>query len=229
MEKVLIVEDDRSVCDLLELHLKDAGITVEKAFDGVRGLSLAQRGDYQLIILDLKLPAMDGLEVCKRLRLQRPFQLIAILTSRSDDVDKILGFEMGADDYITKPFNIREVVARVKALLRRAQRSDQSTASLIPIAVGKLHIDPGSRLVTLDSKPLELTATEFDLLYFFAAHRGRAFTRQQLLDCVWGYQFGGYEHTVNSHINRLRNKIEEDPSKPKLIETVWGVGYRMPA
>jgi DNA-binding response OmpR family regulator len=171
---------------------------------------------------------MDGIEVCRRIRERGAYVPIVMLTSRSSETDRVVGLEVGADDYVTKPFSIRELLARVKAILRRVDQTGQERSQEMqrPIAAGALMIDPGRRTVTLQETPVDLTAKEFDLLLYFASHPGRVFTRAQLLDAVWGYGHDGYEHTVNSHINRLRAKIEQDPAAPRYVLTVWGVGYK---
>lgn len=226
---VLIVEDDVNILDLVELHLKDLNCDVDRAQDGERGLRKALDHPYDLIILDIMLPAMDGLDVCKTIRQKEIHTPILMLTSKSEEFDKVLGLELGADDYLTKPFSIRELVARIKALFRRV---DMATSDLdadeteTELNYGNLVIHIEKRKVLLDGNPVELTAKEFDLLALFAQKPGRTFTRSDLLDTIWGYQFAGYEHTVNSHINRLRAKIEADPNHPIYIQTVWGVGYR---
>jgi len=226
---VLIIEDDQDIIDLIEIHLKDLGYELHKAFDGESGLEKALSGQYDLIILDLMLPRMEGFEVCKSIREKNKALPILMLTSKSEELDKILGLELGADDYITKPFSIRELIARVKSNLRSVQaikeeisRADDKNE----LDFGQLSIDLEKRKVLLDGKKVELTAKEFDLLSYFALHPGRNFTRENLLNSVWGYQFSGYDHTVNSHINRLRSKIEKNPAEPQYIKTVWGVGYR---
>ncbi|HKJ69295.1 MAG TPA: response regulator transcription factor [bacterium] len=232
MEKektVLIIEDDPKIADLVEIHLDDLGYDLEWVEDGEHGLELALEHGYALIILDLMLPKMDGLEVCKRIREQDKQIPILMLTAKSEELDKVLGLELGADDYITKPFSIRELIARIKAILRRVEvtngrRSDTDEHN--ELEYGTLRIEFEKRKVTLNETPVDLTVKEFDLLGLFARNPGRTYNRQDLLDLVWGYQFIGYEHTVNSHINRLRNKIEEDSSNPQYIRTVWGVGYR---
>ncbi|UCF29809.1 MAG: response regulator transcription factor [bacterium] len=228
MKKILVVEDERELAKLLEDHLKDAGYLVTVVHDGETGLREGIAGDYQLIILDLMLPGGDGLEICRALRADPPYTPVLMLTSLSTELDRVLGLEMGADDYMTKPFSIRELVARVKAILRRVdsiERSVQAPSDSV-IRIGGLSIDADRRKVVLGGKEVRLTAKEFDLLWFFASNPGRVFTRQQLLDRVWGYSFTGYSYTVNSHINQLRAKLEEDRSHPRYIETVWGVGYR---
>jgi len=225
---VLVIEDDRDIARLLELHLRDEGYAVTVVHDGKTGLQKALAKPYDIIVLDLILPGMDGLEVCRHIRTGPDYTPVLMLTARSTDVDRILGLEMGADDYLTKPFNIRELLARVKALLRRVEalrRKDPLTPKKM-IRTGDLTIDPEKRKVTVEGKPVHLTAREFELLLEFARHPGRAYTRGQLLDKVWGYSYQGYEHTVNSHINRLREKIETSPAKPRYILTIWGVGYQ---
>jgi DNA-binding response OmpR family regulator len=225
---VLVIEDDRDIARLLELHLKDEGYSVTVVPDGEAGLRKALSKSYDIVILDLILPGMDGLEVCRRIRSGPDYMPVLMLTAKSTDVDRILGLEMGADDYLTKPFNVRELLARVRALFRRVEaiRKKDSSAPQKVIRAGDLAIDPEKRKVTVQGKPVHLTAREFELLLEFARHPGRVYTRAQLLDKVWGYSYQGYEHTVNSHINRLREKIEEDPARPRHILTVWGVGYQ---
>lgn len=223
--RVLVVEDDPNIRDLLSLHLGQSGFKVTEVSDGIRGLELALTNTYDLIILDLALPGRDGVEICRSLRAKEISAAIMMLTSRGDEVDKILGFELGADDYVTKPFSVREVVVRAKALIRRTH-SDLPATKGKKLTVGEVEIDPSSREVSVRGTLVELTSTEFDLLFFFIKNVGRAFSREQLLTAVWGYTSGAYEHTVNTHINRLRSKIERDPGEPLLIQTVWGVGYK---
>ncbi len=225
--KILIVEDDRIIARLLETTLQDNGYEVTLSFEGKTGLEEALSEKYDLIILDLKLPEEDGLEICRRVRSSPEYTPILILTSMSSEVDRVLGLEIGADDYLTKPFSVRELVARVKALFRRME----VLKSPLPderevLEVDNLSVDVKKRTVMLEGKPIELTAKEFDLLLQFIRHPGRVYTRLELLDLVWGYAYKGYEHTVNSHINRLRSKIEKDPNHPRYIITVWGVGYK---
>ena len=226
--RVLVIEDDRDIARLLELHLGDEKYEVTVVPDGKTGLQQALAKPYDIIILDLILPGMDGLEVCRHIRTGPNYTPVLMLTARSTDVDRILGLEMGADDYLTKPFNVRELLARVKALLRRVEalRGKDPAAPKKMIRAGDLIIDPEKRKVTVQGKSVHLTAREFELLLEFARHPGRAYTRGQLLDKVWGYSYQGYEHTVNSHINRLREKIEMNPAKPRYILTIWGVGYQ---
>lgn len=225
---ILTIEDDPHIAELLEIHLKDLGYSMRWAKDGVAGLEAFSEDEYALVILDLMLPELDGLEVCKRIRAENNYTPVLMLTSKSEELDKVLGLELGADDYITKPFGIRELLARIKAIFRRIetdQKKIKEAESPPALSFGRLAIYPEKRKVILDGTTVELTAKEFDLLTLFASHPGRAYSRQQLLDIVWGYNFDGYEHTVNSHINRLRSKIEEDPSNARFIKTVWGVGY----
>ena len=199
------------------------------AHDGAEGLGLAQRQPYDLVILDLMLPGLDGLEICRRLRgAKDSYAPVLMLTAKSSETDRVLGLEMGADDYLTKPFSLRELVARVKAIFRRTEAiaQAQGTAAAPVIVHNKLLINCEKHEVTVDNRPVELTSKEFDLLVYFARHPGRVYRREQLLDQVWGYGYDGYEHTVNSHINRLRAKIEQDPARPRYIQTVWGVGYK---
>ena len=225
--KVLVVEDNPDIANLVSLHLKDLDCEVRIAADGVKGLDEARAGHYDLIVLDLMLPGLEGLELCRRLRGEADYTPILMLTAKSSEVDRVVGLEMGADDYLTKPFSIRELLARVKAIFRRAEvfgkaKIEEPTR----LTAGDMAIDVDKRDVTIAERPIDLTAKEFDLLVQFAAHPGRVYNRQQLLDLVWGYGHIGYEHTVNSHINRLRGKIEKDPANPKYLLTVWGVGYK---
>ena len=226
--KILVVEDNKDLARLLELHLRDLSYEVDLAFDGDAGWSQITSQTYDLIILDIMLPGIDGLEICRRLRSRSSYTPILMLTSKSTELDRVLGLEIGADDYVTKPFSIRELMARVKAIFRRVDElqsdSRQDRQSLIRTA--GLVIDAQRRSVSLNDRAVRSTAKEFDLLLHFARHDGKVFTRAQLLDEVWGYGHEGYEHTVNSHINRLRSKIEENPAQPRYILTVWGVGYK---
>jgi DNA-binding response OmpR family regulator len=226
--RILVVEDNKDLAHLLEIHLTDLFYEVDLAFDGVAGLARAEAHTYDLIILDIMLPGMDGLELCRRLRSKPSYTPILMLTSKSSELDRVLGLELGADDYVTKPFSIRELLARVKAILRRVEGLQAENAEPIKTRINfkQLYIDPAKRVVRLKDKSIEVTAREFDLLLHFAQNPGRVYTRSQLLDQVWGYGHDGYEHTVNSHINRLRAKIEDDPAKPRYILTVWGVGYK---
>lgn len=225
-QNVLVVEDDREIAGLLKLHLEDTGCHVELAHDGATGLRRALEKAYSLVILDLMLPELEGLELCRRLRARPDYTPILMLTAKSSEVDRVVGLELGADDYLTKPFSIRELLARVKALFRRMEALSTPQQNGGRIEIADLAIDLDGRRVSVDGKPADLTAKEFDLLVHFARHPGRVYTRAQLLDQVWGYAHESYQHTVNSHINRLRGKIEQDPSRPRYVLTVWGVGYR---
>ena len=225
--RILLVEDDQPIADLLTLHLRDEYWDVTHCARGDDGLRQLEAGGWNLLILDLMLPGVDGLEICRRARALPHYVPIIIVSARSSEMQRILGLEIGADDYLPKPFSVLELVARAKALLRRvqalAQNARQEAGS---VAVGGLAIDPVSRQARLLDRPLELTPREFDLLYYFARHPGKVFSRLDLLNAVWGYQHEGYEHTVNTHINRLRAKIEDNPAQPSRILTVWGRGYR---
>lgn len=222
--RILVVDDDHHVGELLSMHLEEIGFKVTRASDGIRGLELGLLDTFDLVILDVMLPGRNGVDICRELRTKKIRAPIMMLTSKGEEVDKVLGLEMGADDYVTKPFGIREICARVKALLRRSSPSTE--AHDVKIEIRGLMIDPTSHEVSLNGKTLELTSTEFDLLHYMAKSAGRAFSREQLLTGVWGYTSSAYEHTVNTHINRLRSKIEPDPANPTFIQTVWGVGYK---
>lgn len=230
MKKVLVVEDNPDISKLVAMHLQDMGTSVDTVFNGNDGYKCANNDQYDLVILDLMLPGLDGIEICKRLRNKNNYTPILMLTAKSTELDRVLGLEIGADDYLTKPFSVRELLARVKAIFRRVDALNQDPVSSSEcqqaLNFGELRIDSDKRKVQLREHTIELTAKEFDLLWHFAQHPGQVFNRNQLLDNVWGYGHDGYEHTVNSHINRLRAKIEDDPSKPRFIQTVWGVGYR---
>ena len=227
MEHILIVEDDVHISELLNLHLKSVGFQVTTVFDGDLALELAMNNDYSMLLLDLMLPGKSGLEICTAVRKKKQNLPILMLTARSEERDKIIGFETGADDYIVKPFSIKEIIARVNAILRRTKAMKAAlTESNKKLVYDNLSIDFESRVTTLDGNRIELSPKEFDLLYHMAKHPGRSYSRQQLLDAIWGYQFDGFEHTVNSHINRLRAKIEKNVTQPNFILTTWGVGYR---
>jgi DNA-binding response OmpR family regulator len=229
LKKILIIEDDTDIAELVEINVRDIGFELDKATEGQQGLEMALDQGYELIILDLMLPGLNGMEVCEKIREEDVHTPILMLTAKSEELDKVLGLEKGADDYLTKPFSIRELLARIKANIRRVNvdaehRDEQAEQEIMDF--GELHIEPTKRKVTLNDNKLELTPKEFDLLILFASHPGTTFSREKLLEEVWGYQFDGYDHTVNSHINRLRKKIETDPSDPAFLKTVWGVGYR---
>lgn len=226
-KKVILVEDNKDISDLVKLHLSDIGISVEVFYDGVSAWNDIQQKDYDLIILDIMLPGMDGLEICKKIRSNNKiYTPVLMLTSRASEMDRVLGLELGADDYLTKPFSLMEMVARVKALIRRHDAMSPVACKVEELMFSGLSINTQTREVLKEHRSLELTAKEFDLLVYFARHPGQVFDRTQLLDKVWGYGHEGYEHTVNSHINRLRSKLETDPRAPEFIKTVWGVGYQ---
>jgi DNA-binding response OmpR family regulator len=228
---ILIIEDDPDIARLVQTHLHDINCQADIAVTGEQGLAVFADGQYALVVLDLMLPGIDGLAVCRSLREQGQYVPILMLTAKTTELDRVVGLETGADDYLSKPFGILELQARVKALLRRSRAfSEQVQAEQPPagrLSLGALHIDIDQREVRVDDREVGLTAREFDLLLHFAQHPGRVFSRVQLLDQVWGYNHEGYEHTVNSHINRLRAKIEQNPAQPEYILTVWGVGYKM--
>ena len=226
MKKVLVIEDDKSIVDLLEIHLKDLNCEVTTILDGTEGLRFATTESFDMIVLDIMLPGVNGLEICKEVRKLDIYTPILMLTSKSEEVDKVLGLEIGADDYLTKPFSIREFIARVKAILRRIESIQKEIGNDSDIKVKELTIEVSKRKISLEGNRIELTPKEFDLLHLLASHPGKTYTREQLLNILWGYQYNGYEHTVNSHINRLRSKIEPNISDPKYILTTWGVGYR---
>lgn len=228
MRQVLIIEDDKDIAELISIHLNDLACQTKHCVNGETGFAMAQEETFDLIILDIMLPGMDGLEVCRRLRAQEVITPILMLTAKSEEIDKVLGLETGADDYLTKPFSIREFVARVKAILRRQvileKAATQPAGNILRIE--NLVIEQDKRKITLNGNRIDLTPKEYDLLVLLATHPGRSYNREDLLNLIWGYEFTGYEHTVNSHINRLRSKIESDFSKPHYILTTWGVGYR---
>ena len=227
MKKILLVEDDPDINQLLLLHLQDAGYRVDVFNNGKKGYEKAHSGEFDLLILDVMLPEMDGISICQKLRALEIFTPILMLTAKSEEIDKIMGLESGADDYMTKPFKIREFLARVKAILRRQelmQHTIQKDKNILKHSA--LEIDLEKRKVLLKDQRLELTPKEFDLLFLLAKNPGRSYSRSELLELIWGYDFSGYEHTVNAHINRLRAKVETDPNNPVFILTTWGVGYR---
>ena len=247
---VLIVEDDPDIANLIKLQLLDLDCAADISHDGLEGLSLFKLHKYALVILDIMLPGMDGLDICKAIRAAGSAVPIMMLTAKSTELDRVLGLELGADDYLTKPFSVLELTARVKALFRRAEFQKNELLQVVPghveaaqahainnlansnsdkqtlIRKGEIDVNLLSRTVKIREENITLTAKEIDLLTFFARHPGQVFTRTQLLDKVWGYGHDGYEHTVNSHINRLRAKVESNPAKPVYILTAWGVGYK---
>jgi len=226
VKKILLIEDDERILELLDIHLKDSFCEGTKANRGKEGLEYALSKKFDLIILDIMLPDMNGVEICRRIRSEKNMTPILMLTARSEEVDKIIGLETGADDYLTKPFSIRELMARIKAILRRSEINGTHSLPATVVYCGPLSVDPVKRKGTLNETKIELTPKEFDLLYLFISNPGLNYSREALLNPIWGYEFNGYEHTVNSHINRLRAKIESHLSHPKFILTSWGVGYR---
>ena len=228
MNKVLVIEDDPDIVDLLEIHLKDLSCELIKSSSGEDGLVQVKSNPLDLVILDVMLPGIDGMEVCRRIRSEQIKVPVLMLTAKSEEIDKVLGLEIGADDYLTKPFSIREFIARVKAIFRRTQMIQESLSSEGEdiIEFEDLKIDVEMRKVILKGAKVELSPKEFELLVLLASNPGKSYNRSRLLNLVWGYDFEGYEHTVNSHINRLRAKIEPDMANPKYILTTWGVGYK---
>jgi two-component system alkaline phosphatase synthesis response regulator PhoP len=224
---ILIVEDNKDLQNLLKINLSDQGYDIYTAQDGIAALDMYHNHHPDLIILDIMLPKMDGLDVCKSIRKENRSVPILMLTAKTEEVDKVLGLEIGADDYMTKPFSIRELLARVKAVFRRLNVNNNGNENEIKILeFDDLILDTSKRKVTLSGDTIELTSKEYDLLLLFFSNPGKAYSREELLNKVWGYSYEGYSHTVNSHINRLRSKIEDDASDPHYIRTVWGVGYR---
>ncbi len=224
---ILIVEDDLDIAELIRVNLEDMSLKTVHQANGKLALETALKDDFALIILDLMLPELSGLDICRIVREKKPLQSILMLTSKSSEADRVVGLELGADDYMIKPFSIRELQARVGSQLRRFHLLNDSSDTTSRIVLGQLEVDETRRKVVWHNKSLDLTSTEFDLLWHFIRHPAQVFSRSQLLDSVWGYQHSGYEHTVNSHINRLRNKLETDSANPQIVETVWGVGYKL--
>lgn len=226
---VLIIEDSPGIGELVRMHVAELGMTPILCERGDTGLARFREGGIDLVVLDLMLPGLDGLSICRAIRSGPGYVPVLMLTAKSTELDRVLGLEMGADDYLTKPFSVAELSARIKAIFRRVDAMASASVtepSEQALFTNGLRIDPLRRRVFIKDQPVELTAREFDLLWHFANHPGQVFSRAQLLDTVWGYSHEGYEHTVNTHINRLRGKIEADPAHPEFIQTVWGVGYR---
>ena len=224
---ILLIEDNLDIANLIMVNLRGKHMQVNHASDGDIGLEKALNGDYQLVILDLMLPNIDGMDICRIMRSKNIYTPVLMVTAKASEIDRVLGLEVGADDYLTKPFSVPELVARVNAILRRAEQYRSTPESVgESFNFGEMSVNPDTRQVTLKGNNIELTAKEFDLLWHFASNPGRVYTRSQLLSRVWGYGHDGYEHTVNSHINRLRSKIEICPANPEYIMTVWGVGYK---
>ncbi|MDO6575962.1 response regulator transcription factor [Alteromonas stellipolaris] len=229
-DKILIVEDDQDIANLMRVNLLELGVEIEHQTDGKVALECALSDEYAIVILDVMLPSMSGLDICRKVRDALPMQSIIMLTSKTSETDRVLGLELGADDYMTKPFSVRELQARVRSQLRKYHVVQQTQATQpqadTPLTLGRLTIDQRNHQVFLSEEELVLTATEFELLHHLASHPGQVFSRSQLLESVWGYHHSGYEHTVNSHINRLRSKLENDATAPQIVQTVWGVGYK---
>lgn len=226
--RILVVDDEPIVTEVVQRYLLREGYEVAMARDGIDALRQARETAPDLIVLDLMLPALDGLEVCRQLRGESAVPIV-MLTAKGDESDKILGLGLGADDYLTKPFSPGELVARIKAVLRRAGPGRAAYASADTLHIADLRINPRTRTVEAAGQQVELTAREFDLLYFLADHAGQVFTREQLMDHVWDYQYAGDASTVTVHVRRLREKIERDPERPRYVKTVWGVGYKFEA
>ena len=224
-ETVLVVEDDATLASAIRYNLERDGFGCLLAADGARAVELAQRDRPAVILLDLMLPGIDGLEVCRRIRTQSNVPII-MLTARTEEMDRVVGLEVGADDYVTKPFSMRELLARVRAALRRAQMPADDDAATTPVSFGRICLDPARREATRDGKLLPLKPKEYDLLWFFVRNPGRVFSRDQLLEQVWGYDFGGGSRTVDVHIRWLREKIEDEPAEPRYLRTSRGAGYR---
>lgn len=245
-DNILIIEDEIDIANLIKVHLSELDFNCDICTQGEQALQQALTKNYQLILLDVMLPGISGLDICRQVRQEKPLQSIIMLTSKTSEIDRVLGLELGADDYMTKPFSIRELQARVRSQLRRVHaimaKNSAEINSLVSedkvpqepphieqtaTSIGELQVDHRYHQVTYKNNVINLTATEFELIDFFCQHPDQVFSRAQLLDGVWGYHHNGYEHTVNSHINRLRNKLEEDCTEPQIIQTVWGVGYKL--
>ncbi|MDQ6755494.1 MAG: response regulator transcription factor [Bacteroidota bacterium] len=227
MKKILLVEDDPEITELLNLHFNDNLYNLTTADNGRLAIEKIAREDFDLIILDINIPGINGLEICKRIRKENEITPLMMLTCRAEESDKVLALELGADDYVTKPFGILELMARVKALLRRSDNHTTATEEISKEIIFKdLHIDKDKRKASLKNERLDLTPKEFDILLLLASNPGKSFTREELLQKIWGLAFAGYEHTITAHINRLRIKIEKNLNHPEYILTSWGTGYR---
>lgn len=224
---IAIIEDDANIRNLIKIVLSDLNVPIEEYDNGWKGLDGVTQKKYSLLVLDLMLPGVNGMEICRKIRQSNNTMPILMLTSKSEEDDKIAGLETGADDYLTKPFSNRELLARVKALLRRSViKSDIDKKENNIISIGNLTLDTAGRILTKNNKEMPLSSKEFDLVQLFMSNPGRNYSRIEVLEKVWGEQFEGLEHTVNSNINRLRSKIEDDPTNPKYLITVWGLGYK---
>jgi len=228
--RILVVDDEPNIREVVELYLRREGFEVETTGDGAAALEAIERNAPDLIVLDLMLPVMGGIQLTRTLREGQLEIPIIMLTAKGDEADRVAGLELGADDYVTKPFSPKELVARVKAVLRRASAKPLVDPQAQPVTIGDVSINPSTRQVWVrDNQEVTLTAKEFDLLWFFMNHPGQVFTRDQLLDHIWGFDFFGDASTVTVHVRRLREKIERRPTKPEYILTVWGVGYKFAA
>lgn len=228
MKHLLIIEDDPEIQQLLTYHLKDEGYKIDSANRGDLGYEKAKGNNYDLILLDVSLPGKNGFDICRDLRLEENPTPIIMLTARTEEVDRILGLEFGADDYVTKPFSVRELMARIKAIFRRVGQQVPGEKALSQSTIDRdpLIINTEKRQVSLSGNPVKLTPIEYNLLVLLASNPGKTFSKDALLNQVWGYEYNGFRHTVSSHVNRLRNKVENDPENPQFILTTWGVGYR---
>lgn len=225
-EHILLVEDDDAICEALRIHLEEAGYQLHRECDGLNAIKSIDRQSWDLVLLDIMLPGADGWDVCRHLRSLYANTPIIMLSARSAETHRVLGLELGADDFLAKPFSMLELVARIRALLRRIEQIKKTPIEQKEFRFGKFRLNVSRREILLEGSMIALTLREFDLLHFLLRNPGREFSRDELLQRVWGAAFDGYEHTVNSHINRLRSKIEDDPREPLHIVTVWGVGYR---
>ena len=229
MSKIVVVEDDPDIAEMLVYHLRDLGYDINHFADGLQAREYLSNSSCDLVLLDIMLPGYNGLDLCRELRLKNPSLPIMLLTSLDSEADRVVGLELGADDYLTKPFSMRECQARIKALLRRSQlnpEDSQLSSTNNVFTFEELQISEESHKVSVDGKTIELTAREFDLLLFFAKNKYKVYSRDELLNSVWGYTHEGYEHTVNTHINRIRKKLKRSDNKPDFIQTVWAVGYK---
>lgn len=229
--KILIVEDDLDIAELIKVNLNSLSIVTEHCAQGLTALNKILEDEYALVILDIMLPGLSGLDICRKVKEKKPHQSILMLTAKGSETDQIVGLELGADDYMSKPFSVPALQARVRVQLRRLallqQQNQKLDSKQDKTIVGKLCIDKNNHTVALDNKKIELTALEFDLLHFFMSRPDQVFSRGSLLDKVWGYEHAGYEHTVNSNINRLRRKLKRSSEEHRIIQTVWGVGYKL--
>lgn len=228
LRRLLVIDDEPAIHVLMESVAAELNLEMTSAKDGNAGLDLGISGNFDFVILDLGLPGMNGTEVCRRLRAEAPSLPILILTSRDDDVSKVLGLELGADDYVTKPFRTPELVARIRAIARRAEAyQSQQESSPAALRIGELNIDIGRRMIFKRGAPIELSRLEFDMLLYLAERKGRVVDRDELMRNVWGYQCSNFDDTITTHLSRIRKKLEEDPSRPRYVLTVRGVGYRI--